>query len=106
MSITRIACLAVPGLALRCELAERPSLANEAIALSNEAGTRVVDLTEAAAGHGVRRGMTLREATGACPLLGVLQPRPALVPFRLCHRSLCLRFARTALGAEHPARPD
>ena len=79
MSTARIACLAVPGLALRCELAERPSLMNDAIVLSNEAGTRVVDLTEAAASHGVRRGMTLREASSACPLLDVLQPRPALV---------------------------
>ena len=76
---SRIACLATPSLALQCELVERPRLAGTPAALTDEAHGRVADLTREAAVHGVRRGMTLRDAVGLCPQLTVLEPRPALV---------------------------
>ena len=75
----RIACLVIPSLAFQCELAERPGLAGAPVALCDEARARVVDLTREARLHGVRRGMTLRDAEGLCPRLTVLEPRPALV---------------------------
>jgi len=77
--IHRIACLAIPSLAFKCELAERPRLAGAPVALGDEAHARVADLTREAVLRGVRRGMTLRDAVGQCPTLTVLEPRPALV---------------------------
>ena len=78
-SIHGIACLAIPSLALRCELVERPKLAGSPVAICDEGRTRVADLTAEAARHGVRTGMPLRDAATRCPTLTVLQPRPALV---------------------------
>lgn len=74
-----IACLLVPSLALACELAERPELASKAVALADEAGVRVAELTAAARQRGVRPGMTIREAAAYCPALAVLEARPARV---------------------------
>jgi len=74
-----IACLAIPSLAFRCELAERPGLVGTPVALSDEARTRIVDLTREARAHGVRVGMTLRDAVALCPPLSILEPRTALV---------------------------
>jgi DNA polymerase-4/protein ImuB len=74
-----IACLTVPSLGLACELAGRPRLAGSPVALADETGLRVADATPEAARRGVRRGLTLREATALCPRLAVLEPRPARV---------------------------
>ena len=41
----RIACLAIPSLAFKCELAERPRLAGAPVALGDESHSRVADLT-------------------------------------------------------------
>ena len=71
------ACLLVPSIALACELAERPGLVGQPVALADEAGVRVADATPEAAMHGVRPAMTLREAVAYCPMLAVLEPRPA-----------------------------
>lgn len=72
-----IACLLVPSLALACELARRPALAGQPVVLADEAGLWVADATPEAAARGVRAGMTLREAAAYCPVLTVLEPRPA-----------------------------
>ncbi len=74
----KVACLLVPKFPLICELADQPSLQDEAVALLDEGGTRVVERTEAAAERGVRRGMSLRSALAHCPPLIVRAPRPAL----------------------------
>lgn len=71
------ACLTVPALALEQRLGEQPGLRGRAVALADESGLRVAEVTAEAALRGVRRGMTLREAVGLCPRLAVLEPRPA-----------------------------
>jgi DNA polymerase-4/protein ImuB len=73
----KIACLAVPGFALACELADQPDLANAPVALADEAGLRTVAITPSAARRGVQAGMSLREAIGFCATLTVLESRPA-----------------------------
>ena len=77
--ISRIACLAIPSLAFQCELVERPGLFGSPVTLSDEAHTRVADLTPEARLRGVRVGMTLLDAVELCPQLIVLEPRPALI---------------------------
>jgi DNA polymerase-4/protein ImuB len=72
----RIACLTVPSLALAGEIAERPELAGLPAVLGDEAGRIVQQVTLQAAQRGVRPGMTLREASGLCPHLVVLEPHP------------------------------
>ncbi len=72
-----IGCLLVPSFALACELAERPTLAGQPVALADVAGRRVEDATPEARQRGVRPGMTLREAVAFCPTLAVLEPHPA-----------------------------
>jgi len=74
-----IACLAVPSLALATELAEHPRLAGRAVALADDAGNRVAEVTLEARQRGVRPGLTLREAVAYCPGLTVLEPHPARV---------------------------
>lgn len=71
------ACLTVPALALEQRLAEQPELRSRAVALADESGLRVAEVTAEAAVRGVRRGITLREAVALCPRLAVLEPRPA-----------------------------
>ena len=90
-----IACLAIPSLAFQCELVEHPGLLGTPVALSDEAHSRVADLTPEARRHGVRAGMTLRDAVGLCPTLSVLEPRPALVA----------RFARDLVEAMAAVSP-
>ncbi len=74
-----IACLAIPSLAFACEMAEHPALVATPAALSDQARTRVVEVTQEARRHGVQPGMTLRDAVGLCPMLTVVEPRPALI---------------------------
>ncbi len=74
-----IACLAIPALAFQCELVERPGLAGAPVALSDLGRGRVVEVTREARLHGVRTGMTLRDAVAVCPTLTILEQRPALV---------------------------
>ncbi|MQC18836.1 MAG: DNA polymerase Y family protein [Chloroflexi bacterium] len=74
-----IACLTIPSLAFQCELVERPGLLGTPVVLSDEARARVVEVTRKAWYYGVRAGMTLRDAAALCPILTVLEPRPALV---------------------------
>jgi len=73
-----VACLAIPSLGLQCVLAERPGLRDATVVLADAAGARVIDLTAGAKRHGIRTGMSLREAVGPLPDLQVLEPRPAL----------------------------
>lgn len=74
-----VACLAIPSLAFQCELVERPGLAGSPVALSDVERVRVVEVTREAKRHGVKAGMTLRDAVALCPTLAILEPRPALV---------------------------
>jgi nucleotidyltransferase/DNA polymerase involved in DNA repair len=74
-----IACLAIPSLAFQCELVDRPWLVGTPAVLSDEGRARVVEVTREARLHGVREGMTLRDAVAVCPTLSVVEPRPALV---------------------------
>ena len=72
-----IACLVVPSLALACELVERPQLQGRPVALTDEAGLRVAQITPEAGRRSVRPGQTLREATALCPQIAILEPHPA-----------------------------
>ena len=90
-----VACLAIPSLALRCALMERPGLLGTPVALSDEAHARVVDATREARMRGVHAGMTLREAVARCPTLAVVEPRPALVA----------RYADDLVGAMEAVSP-
>lgn len=74
-----VACLAIPSLAFQCELVERPGLVGTPVALSDVGRVRVVEVTREARLHGVRVGMTLRDAVALSPMLTILEPRPALV---------------------------
>lgn len=72
-----IACLVVPSLALACELVERRHLQGHPVALTDEAGLRVAEITPQAARRSVRPGQTLREATALCPQIAIVEPHPA-----------------------------
>ncbi len=74
-----IACLLVPSLALTTELVSSPHLSGHPVALADERGLRVFEVTSEAARRGVRPGMPLREAISLCPSLAVLEQRPARV---------------------------
>jgi len=74
-----VACLAIPSLALQCELVDRAWLVGRPVALADDARARVTEATREAARYGVREGMTLRDAVALCSGLHVLQPRPALI---------------------------
>jgi len=72
-----IACLVVPSLALACELVERPHLQDAPVALTDDAGLRVTQITPQAGQRSVRPGQTLREATALCPQIAIIEPHPA-----------------------------
>jgi nucleotidyltransferase/DNA polymerase involved in DNA repair len=74
-----LACLTIPAIALACEIAERPALATEAVAITGESRARVLECSPRALSLGVWQGMPLRKATALCPGLVVLEQRPALV---------------------------
>ena len=74
-----VACLAIPSLALQCELVDRAWLVGRPVALSDGARARVAEVTREAARYGVRAGMTLRDGVALCPSLHIVEPRPALV---------------------------
>lgn len=74
-----IACLAIPSLAFQCELVDRPWLMGAPAVLTDDGRSRVVEVTREARLHGVREGMTLRDAVAVCPTLSVVESRPALV---------------------------
>lgn len=76
---TQVACLVVPSLPLACALVDRPHLRDGLVALADDTGLRVVDVTMPARARGLRAGMTLREAVALCPTLDVVQARPAPV---------------------------
>ena len=79
-----IACLSIPGFALKAALRKAPSLALRAAALSPEppgvkgAGEPLLGpVTAAAEAAGVRAGMRLGEALATCPQLVLVEPDPA-----------------------------
>ena len=76
---SQIACLLVPSPALAAELAARPQLHGRPVAVSDDSGRRVAEASEAAAARGVRPGQRLSEALACCPVLAVLEARPARV---------------------------
>lgn len=78
-STPSVACLAIPSLAFQCEFVDRPGLVGSPVVLSDGANARVLEVTREARDYGVRIGMTLRDAVALCPMLTVLELRPALV---------------------------
>ena len=74
-----MACLLVPSLALACERADRPALRGQLIVIADDGGRRVAEVSEEARTRGVAVGQTLREATAYCPVLAVIEPRPARI---------------------------
>jgi protein ImuB len=74
-----IACLVIPGFALRAALRSRPRLASVPAALAPEPGREqlVGPVTAAAEAAGVTPGMPLGEALATCPELALVDPDPA-----------------------------
>lgn len=71
-----LGCLLVACFPLACELADRPELRGRALAVAGDDATARAVSPEAEA-YGVRPGQKLREAIGRCPVLSVLNERPA-----------------------------
>jgi protein ImuB len=76
-----IACLLIPGFALRAALRERPRLQLEPAALAPLPGTEplVGAVTAAAAAVGVQPGMRMGEALATCSSLKLVEQDPAAV---------------------------
>ena len=74
-----IACLAIPGFALRAALRERPDLAGRPVALASAPGERPhVGVCNAAAEEaGIHAGLRLSEALATCPELQLVEQDPA-----------------------------
>jgi nucleotidyltransferase/DNA polymerase involved in DNA repair len=73
-----IACILIPHFALRVALLERPELDGAPLVLGPPQGGRplVHDATPEAAAHGVRPGLSLREAIALSPEAVILAPHP------------------------------
>lgn len=73
-----VACVFVPHFALRVAQVGRPELDGAPLVLGPRPGERprVADATPEAAAHGVRPGLTLREATAFYPTATILTPDP------------------------------
>ncbi|MCC7025292.1 MAG: hypothetical protein IT338_20830 [Thermomicrobiales bacterium] len=74
-----IACIVIPHFALRVALLDRPELDGSPLLLGPPQGGRpvVADATPEARSHGVRPGLSLREAIALSPDAIVLAPHPA-----------------------------
>ena len=74
-----IACLAIPGFALRAALRSRPSLAARPAALAPPAGEEPLlgPVTATAEAQGVRPGMRMGEALAMCPTLVLVEEDPS-----------------------------
>ena len=74
-----IACVAIPGFALRAALRTRPRLATRAAALAPAAGEEplIGPVTATAEALGVRPGMRMGEALATCPGLVLVEQDPA-----------------------------
>lgn len=73
------ACVWIPLFPLKCEEERRPDLAGRPLALLAPDGTRRVWQASAGARRaGVRAGMTVSQAIGACPSLLLREPDPVL----------------------------
>ena len=76
-----IACLLIPGFALRAALRSRPRLALVPAALAPEPGREALigPVTAAAEAAGVQAGMRMGEALATCPELVLIEQDPAAV---------------------------
>jgi nucleotidyltransferase/DNA polymerase involved in DNA repair len=76
-----IACLIIPGFALRAALRTRPRLLLEPAALAPEPGKEALvgPVTAAAEAAGVQAGMRMGEALATCPELVLVEQDPAAV---------------------------
>ncbi len=72
-----VACLLVPRFPLACELVERPDLRERPAVVTRPDGPLVWAASPAAERSGVVAGQRLREALVRCPLLAVIEARPA-----------------------------
>src|SRR3954471_15957194 len=79
--VPMIACIAIPGFALRAALRSRPRLATRAAALAPAAGEGplIRPVTAALVELGVRPGMRMGEALATCPGLVLVEQDPAAV---------------------------
>ena len=77
--VPMIACLAIPGFALRAALRSRPSLVTLPAALAPPAGEEPLlgPVTAAAEAQGVRPGMRMGEALATCPALVLVEEDPS-----------------------------
>jgi protein ImuB len=77
--VPMIACLAIPGFALRAALRSRPSLATLPTALAPPAGEEPLlgPVTAAAEAQGVRPGMRMGEALATSPALVLVEEDPS-----------------------------
>jgi DNA polymerase-4/protein ImuB len=73
-----IACIVIPHFALRVALLERPELDGAPLVLGPVQGGRpiVCDATPEAAAHGIRPGLSLREAIALSPDALIIAPHP------------------------------
>src|SRR5918911_789900 len=73
-----IACLLIPGFALKAALRKRPGLASRPAALAPAPGSEPLlgPVTAAAEAEGVRPGMRLGEALALCPSLALVEHDP------------------------------
>jgi len=76
-----VACLVIPGFALRAALRSRPRLQHVPAALAPEPGREAVigPVTTAAEAAGVQAGMRMGEALATCPELVLVEQDPAAV---------------------------
>ena len=76
-----VACLIIPGFALRAALRSRPRLQHAPAALAPEPGREAVigAVTAAAEAAGVQAGMRMGEALATCPELVLVEQDPAAV---------------------------
>src|SRR5919204_3792875 len=74
-----IACLLIPGFALKAALRKRPGLARRPAGLAPTPGSEPLlgSVTAAAEAEGVRPGMRLGEALALCPSLALVDHDPA-----------------------------
>jgi nucleotidyltransferase/DNA polymerase involved in DNA repair len=95
----RIAFVSVPRYPCAVEVARLPRLASEPLIIGDsEQAKRVLDCCAEAGRWGVRRGMTVRKALGACPHAVLIPPDPVL--YGACWESTLRAFVEISPEVE------
>lgn len=80
------ACVWIPLFPLKCEIERRPGLSGQPVALlSPDDSRRVWQVSPLARRAGVKRGMTVSQAIGACPALRLCEADPVHYDERFSH---------------------